>query len=281
MVFFSIFIVVGLLLVEPCVASITVPNNPETAPEIVSVKINSDHYWWPPSYSTDPYTGETTQVFSGKYVPIGSIEITIKNCPFTPYIDKDGHTINRYYTLFTRQGGGGDPERWWDIVLSWGPWYAVYQTDDDYTVVTVTYSNNLGSRPHFLTLYEGEVQAFRVQAVTGYFVHNGEDYDRNAVYYGVGSEPVFFEITIPVTTGTPKPTTTIFVPSTPSVPSTSDASNTVLSSQQLFTIVIIVIFTGVIVILLAIIAFQHKQRKNQTVAVQSNSLTLLFREMQR
>jgi hypothetical protein len=58
-----VLVVSSLLLVTPCMAPVTMPANPSVAPEIVSVKINSEHYWWPPSYTTNPYTGELLKLF--------------------------------------------------------------------------------------------------------------------------------------------------------------------------------------------------------------------------
>jgi hypothetical protein len=274
LLFFSLTLL-GVGFVGFCVAPVTVPARPEAAPEIVSVKINTNHRYSPPIYSTNPYTGETTLAYSGSYVPNGTIEITIKNRPFTPYIDKDGHTINRYYTFFVSPGGSGEPDRWWDYWLASGrPWYVVYQSDADYTVVSITYFPDLAPRPHIGVSYEGEVKAFRVQAVMGYFVHNGESDDRNAVYEGVGSEPAFFEIPIPVTNGTPKPTSTVVVPVTPK-PSTSDFNDNPLPPQQqnpwstyLLTVIVIVC---IIVVPIVIVMYHNKRHQHKRKTINSSS----------
>jgi heme/copper-type cytochrome/quinol oxidase subunit 2 len=275
---FFLIVIFGVLLVESCVAPVTTPEHPSVAPEIVSVKVNSDHYWWPPSYTTNPYTGETIETFPGKYVPRGTIEITIKNRPFTPYIDKDGNAINIYYTIFTRGGMAGDSlyEGFWDPVLKDFTPYAVYQSNTDYTTIIYTYSNGGGTLPHIGIMYEGIQICFRVQTVTGYFIRNEAPIDKNAVFEGEGSEPAIFEVTIPVSTGNnPKPTTTTIVPSH----STSATSNPNNPSQQKplnTNILIIVIFVCIITILLAIIAYQHKQRKTQrSIQARTAPITLV------
>lgn len=279
---FSIFVILCLSLVGSCVAPITVPAKPEAPPEIVSVKINSNHKYYPPTYSTNPYTGETTIEHYGQYYTNGTIEITIKNRPFTPYVDKDGHIINRYYTFFTRPGGDKAPEQWWDYWLDFGrPWYTVYQSDTDYTVITITYfPAAIEPNPHLFVMYEGSWLAFRVQAVTGYFVHDGSNDDYHAVYEGVGSEPAYFEISIPVSKGTnPKPTSINVVPVTPSGASTSGSSNGHLSSQQQFNLFIVIVFVCIVVaVLLAVIAYLRRQRGNAISVMSQSDSSFLFLE---
>ena len=69
-------------------ASIPKPSVPE-----FTVKAVSHPYDVPTTYSTDPYTGETI-THEGYHVENKSIEVWIKNQPFTPYADADGHEIN-------------------------------------------------------------------------------------------------------------------------------------------------------------------------------------------
>jgi hypothetical protein len=109
-----------------------------------------------------------------------------------------------------------------------------------------------------------------MQAVTGYFVHNGAVIDSNAVYEGEGSEPAIFEVTIPVSTGNnPKPTTTTIVPS-PNTSATSNPNNPPPQNtpQQLLqsNLIIILVSVCVIAILLIVIAYLlYKQKKTKQV----------------
>ena len=84
-----------LLLAETCVAPVTMPANPSPSPEIDSVVIHNNPMWRPPEYSTNPYTGEVTETVPGHWAWNGSIVVTIKNRPFTPYVDEKGNYINR------------------------------------------------------------------------------------------------------------------------------------------------------------------------------------------
>jgi len=43
-----------LLLVEPCMAPVTVPDNPKAGPEIASVTIHNTPIWKPPVITTNP-----------------------------------------------------------------------------------------------------------------------------------------------------------------------------------------------------------------------------------
>jgi hypothetical protein len=274
-VLFSVLLILSMLLVlvGSCVAPVTVPMYPESAPEIVSVKINSNHQYYPPVYSTNPYTGKTTLAAYARYWPNGTIVITIKNRPFTPYTDKDGNQINIYYTIFTKITSSGytdyTPDWTSELESIWGPAYLCYQSDTDYTVVTFTYFPNIAPRPHLCVMYEGENLYFRVQAVTGYFIYDNTDNrgDSNGVYEGVGSEPAVFKVTIPVTENkNPKPTTTTVI-SSPGSPLTSNPPDDDHSQQpdtlQLY-IIIITVSACIIAILLTVIAYQHKKlRKNQ------------------
>jgi hypothetical protein len=275
-----------LLLVTPCVAPVMVPDNPSGPPEIVSVKINSNHRYCPPEYYTNPYTGAVTQTLPARYQPNGTIEITIKNAPFTPYTNNNGQLINMYYAIFSARGVGLS----WDSLLELTdkPWYAVYQSNTEYTVVTATYFANLAPPPHLCIMYEGEKVSFYVQAVTGYFIPNSAVVGSNAVFEGVGSEPAIFEVTIPVTAGTPQPTTTTIVSSATSKPSSS--SNVVVPSgspfvsdgpftsdiyyfpSQSFPFSRLVIFVLVCVILISALVFVlHVYKRRQTVFTKTNS----------
>ncbi len=176
--FIFVFIFSGLFFVGSCMAPVNMPLIPSAAPE-VSVVVNTDHFWNSPIYTTNPYTGETTLVARGYWIPSGTIDITIKNRPVIPYTDKNGNYINVYYSVF------------WTIQhLSYGntPMRTVYQSDSDYTVISLIYGSGL---PHtdIWTQTEGAVWKFRVQAVIGYF--------GGGVFEGEGSEWVEFTVTIP------------------------------------------------------------------------------------
>ena len=258
---FFISVVSGLLLVESCVAPVTMPANPSPAPEIVSVVAHDNPEWIPPKYTTNPYTGEVTIIYSGYWRPNGVIEITIKNPSFKSYTDKIGNTINIYYTLFIQYDRINFP---WDQFDR--PRYAGYKSDTDYTVITFTYGGGKisSSSDHLGALSMGQVLYFRVQSVTGYF-QGKWPFIVDAVFEGEGSAWTEFTLTLPMSDspGAQIPS----IPLTPNSPSISNPNST--PSQQtpsLFDMVVVRVFVAlcIIVVLMAATAFLFKQRKTKS-----------------
>jgi len=108
-------------------------------PQISSVKLVDSSYDVPPSSTTtvDEYTGkETTTIKPGYHVNSMSIEVTIKNQPFTPYTGKPPYTgddgIERKFDLYYQvevKGHFGDN---WKL---FGDEHTV-QSNSGYTIVT-------------------------------------------------------------------------------------------------------------------------------------------------
>lgn len=132
-----------------------------------------------PTYTTDPYTGEQKQTTTGSpsyHIENKSIEITIKNQPFTPYTDSNGYYIGLYYN-FRYKGHfeadwAYDPFKPDDISSkSYGGWDMTYLTynasKSEYTIVPKTFN-------YFGTNY-GQVD-FQVQAQIGYIQEMGSAY---------------------------------------------------------------------------------------------------------
>ncbi|MCL1977204.1 MAG: hypothetical protein FWG55_03740 [Candidatus Bathyarchaeota archaeon] len=255
----------GLLLVESCMAPVTVPANPMPAPE-VSVEIQNHPIWHPPTDHTNPYTGEVIYSIPGYYSINGSIVITIKNRSFIPYIDKDGNTVNIYYTVFLKALSHDEP--WGNKAL---PSLALYQSDSAYTVITFTYDGReRGDLEHIYVLWESTVIDFRIQAVTGYF-YRGEWSFYDGVFEGEGSVFTDFSITLPKSSdkpGTSKPT----IKPTSVAPSTSDFYNPPQQNSWSSNLLIIVLVTVcILTIPIAIIAYRYGKRK--TGSAQTNPST--------
>ncbi len=84
-----------LPIVKPAFAqSITKPSVPEFTAKYVDYS-----YDVPPTYGTDPYTGKTIVTKEGEHIDNRTIQITIKNQPFTQYNDSNQNTINRFYDV--------------------------------------------------------------------------------------------------------------------------------------------------------------------------------------
>jgi hypothetical protein len=245
------------LLIEPCIAPVTTPDNPSTAPD-VSVEIHKKPEWIPPEERTDPYTGEVIWSSPGYYTTSGIIEITIKNRPFIPYNDTN-HIYNIYYCVFWKIA-----THEWQSNLFPNP--VVYQSDSDYTVITLTYDERSVELPDILIGYiEDMMYDCRIQAVEGYFNLGSPPNYFDAVFEGEGSAFTEFTITIPARDkpGTIKPTIqpTSIIPS----PNTSNPPQSTQQRNIIIIIIIIIILVSVctITILLTVIAYQYKQRTQQ------------------
>ncbi len=157
----------------------SIPN--PSVPEF-TVKIIDHSYDTPvttPTYTTDPYTGEQIQLTSGSpsyHIQNKSIEISIKNQPFTAYISS-GNYIGLYYN-FRYKGHYGtdwtyDPFKPNDISSKmYGGWdmtrlFPYEASKSDYTIVSKTFD-------YFGANY-GQVD-FQVQAQIGYVQEMGSAY---------------------------------------------------------------------------------------------------------
>jgi hypothetical protein len=104
---------------------------------------------------------------AGYHVQNKSIEMTIKNQPFTPYTDADGHTVLLYYNV-SPKGHFGD---YWGYHY-YGNYY-LSTSDSEYTVIEFGLNGNNGSTPYRGDIWLWDVSAggqvdFRVQAFLGY-----------------------------------------------------------------------------------------------------------------
>jgi hypothetical protein len=85
------------------------PSTP-SVPEF-TVKYVDYSYDIPPSYGTDPYNGQTIMTYSGDHIYNKTLEITIKNQPFTPSGDTNLYYNFRYkgvYEQIWHEGFGVD-----------------------------------------------------------------------------------------------------------------------------------------------------------------------------
>ncbi len=142
-----------LFMVESAFAEASQPSVPQ-----FTVKLVDRSYDVETSYSTNPYTGETI-TNPGYHVKNFTIDVTIKNQPFTPITVSDGNTTGLYYNVQAKS----QYENWSSSISSDGHnKYAVKASTSEYTVVTFI----VGSEGWYL--YDGTEVSVRVQAVTGY-----------------------------------------------------------------------------------------------------------------
>lgn len=312
--------VLGLLLIEPSTAPVTVPANPKPAPEIVSITIHNNPIWEPPVTITDSYTGDVTHSSPGYYTCNGSIDITLKNRPFTVYIDKNGNYIGRYYTFFYKDANTQWSE---NFPRSLEP-YAEYQSVSTNTVVTFKY----GKAGDISYAKENMAIDFRIQAVEGHYSSRYEaiEYPSGipwrrtypAVYDGIGSKYAEFSIKIPpsnkpgtskldiqVSTITPSKTNdnTQTTPETiePSqtaltdpFPTTQNQNNSPLPNLLQSYRAIIFVTICIVIIPIVIVAYLNKQQKanpkftdqnirpqeHNTLSLQKQNITVLLHTYQ-
>jgi hypothetical protein len=133
-------------------ASIPTPSVPE-----FTLKYVNHSFYEQPTYTIDPYTGEQVIENEGGYIQNDSIEIIIKNPPFTSYRDESGNYTSLYYNVRYKGHYGGQWQTY-PMVASEGYWKA---SQSDYTVVSLP-NTQVG---HFTA---GGQMDFQVQALIGY-----------------------------------------------------------------------------------------------------------------
>ena len=151
----------SLILVESASAqSATKPNVPEFTLKYVDLGT----YDVPPSTSpsTNPYTGETTNItISGYHVDNRTIELTIKNQPFTSY-ESNGQIINFFFNVRFK---GYYVQNWTNL----------YYTED---YIVENYSSAYTKLSYSLGRIFGELNPkgqvdFQVEAIIGSVHRNG------------------------------------------------------------------------------------------------------------
>lgn len=81
--------------------------NQPSVPEF-TLKYVDYSYDTPVTYGTDPYTGQTIVTNPSNHVDNRTVQIVIKNQPFTPYTDGNGIAINLFYNVRYKGSFGED-----------------------------------------------------------------------------------------------------------------------------------------------------------------------------
>jgi len=136
-----------------------------SAPDF-TVEFVDRSYDIPITYSnhTDPYTGEQTTIkHGGNHVTNNTIDLNIKNQPFTPITLEDGNTPELYYTV-----------RWKGHFENWTGEYnpdqfkIVKASDSEYTVITYVLTSYVSGQGEIHIPKGGQID-FQVKAQAGYF----------------------------------------------------------------------------------------------------------------
>ena len=195
-----------LLIIIILVASATLmakPTYAESAPSVpeFTVQYIDQSYNIPPTYGTNPYTGQTIITSPGSQVDNQTIVVTIKNQPFTPYLDSQNNTIQLYYNIRSK----GHFENFTsDTDLGSNGLSGVAASSSSTTVVSFDVAN-------WGVPVGGQID-FQIQAFIGYTSYNAEQcYTANVVTLGESSWSNIQTITVgsgSATTSTLPPTPT-------------------------------------------------------------------------
>lgn len=222
----------GLVMVKPArvLASISKPSVPE-----FTVKLVDHSYDVPTTYSIDAYTGENV-THAGYHVENKTIEVTIKNQPFTSYWVMEGTANWTVYFYYNVRVKGNYAENW-TTLYSGGRHDFPTASNSDYTTITclLTLSLTHPEQGYTLEYYDFSTNSytsrlsglpsnaqldFQVQALIGY-VHRG--YNPNTtdpvqmwpwIFTGETSDWSSTQ-TITLPTSTPSPTSSPSPTSTP------------------------------------------------------------------
>jgi hypothetical protein len=239
----AILTVSSLGLVNLALAFITTPSVPE-----FTLKFVDHSYDVPPTYGIDQYTGKTVITQSGHHQENTSIEVTIKNQPFTPYTDASGHFISLYYN-FTFKGHYGDK---WSTYRDPHYWAYVNASHSDYTVTSFPLESY-----EFSDVSAGGQVDFRVEALIGYQTTTIVPTPRGPGYtYEFTGETSGWSNTQTIAVGTSSSSSSPSPSPSPSQNSTTspDQSNTQTTTQTGLNGVEIAILTALIIIIVLLIA---------------------------
>jgi len=169
LIFIAILTLSSLMIIKPATSQITTPSVPE-----FTVQLVDRSYDEPPTYQTDPYTGETVLIWAGGHVENKTFDFTIKNQPFTPYKNADGKDVELYYKI--RHKG------------QFEEWSTIFAPKED----VVQFS---GSRSTFVSFIVGEgtwggispngIVDIQVKALIGYYSLVKDPYDHFTGYSAV------------------------------------------------------------------------------------------------
>ena len=150
------------------VGSVSAQSIPKPSVPEFTLKVVAHPFDVPPTYEEDPYTGEQVLTEEGYHVENKSIEVTIKNQPFSSYVDVNGNSIGLYYNITVK----GHYEDAWDYCFG-NPYRGLLNASgSDYTIISMPIGYHvtvpLGGYP-LEGIDVGDQVDFRVQAQIGYY----------------------------------------------------------------------------------------------------------------
>lgn len=245
-------ITLSLLLAALIISSLTIPifsttqaqSIPKPSVPEFTMQYAMHPYDVPPVYGIDQYTGQQVVTSPGYHVENRSVEITIKNQPFTPIMLDKTHQANFYYNVSYRGHYGSD----WSYFVPFNDtlrWFTT-QSTSDYTVIAFT------RLPDDAASFD-----FRVQAKIGCY----EEYHMPFVDYSftgqLGDWSSTQTIDVPAISQTsPNPTqqTTAPTPITTASPTaTANAPGDAQTSQEPWVLYGVIAALGAVVAVLVVV----------------------------
>jgi hypothetical protein len=231
----------SLIVVKPAHSSITKPSVPE-----FTVKLVDSSYDVSTTYSIDPYTGENV-THTGYHVESRTIELSIKNQPFTPYSiteNENNWTINFLYNIRIK---GHFSEDWIELYRP-SDGYPSQNYESEYTVLSYTgeYSSTEGMKSFIMgtkmiDVPPGGQVDFQVEAMIGY-VHRALTQMNPYIFTG---ETSGWSNTQTITIGTSTPTATPNTSPSPSAEPTPNSNSEPFPTTLVVASVVLVAVIGV------------------------------------
>ncbi|MGE5555668.1 MAG: hypothetical protein ACM3UY_05315 [Methanocella sp.] len=253
-----------LLIINPANAqSIPKPSVPE-----FSLKYVDRSYDVPPVYSKDPLTGDTVMTYEGYLVQNYTVDIIIKNQPFTSAKLSDGNVTGLYYSVRSK----GHYVDWINNVQQ-GPFSNfIPASESSSTVITImldSYSWNIqsGGKVDFrVCAHIGFMTFVRDPLRSGFynegsFEFTGESSDWSPTQTITVGEASTSDTSNPESPITPSPTITSSPTPTPTVPDREAISITL----PLDTFVVIVAVIATVIVALSVLSFRSHQKNRKSM----------------
>lgn len=221
LILIAILTLSSLIIIKPATSQITKPSIPEFTVQLTVHSSNT-----PTTYSTDPYTGKSV-THSGSHSEWTTLDITIKNQPFTHFFANGGNNGLLYNIRFK-----GHYEEVWSELCSAPRGFLSQDADSDYTVLSFAATKDYAylTTGNFGVKVYGQVD-FQIKAMIGFILIqrdlSGAGYDN---YTFIGEESGWSDTQM-IAFGNDVFTPTPTMPPTPSA-SVSSPQNAISASNQ-------------------------------------------------
>jgi hypothetical protein len=233
------------------IGSVYAESIPKPAIPEFTLKYVEHPYDVPPTYGVDEYTGKTIVTSNGYHVANKSVEITIKNQPFSTIKLDETHYANFYYNISYKGYYGSE----WAYFVPFNNtlgWFSK-QSDSEYTVIAFKEIPSNG----------GSID-FKVQAQMGYYTEYHMPFDAYDFTGQLSGWSNIQTVIIPVsTTLSPPPTvqsSTSASTTTATPTATSNPTGTVQDLPLTWLLIVVVAVLGVVVALLVVVVGFMRRR---------------------